>query len=254
MQSKPLKIITVVGSICMVMLLAAGLVLLANTPSPAQAQTGDEMASPLPRTITVVGTGSVSAEPDVAEANIGVEISRPTVDEATQEAGTRMAAVMAAIQAAGVATDDIQTSGYNLYVERPSELQAQTAVSETYRVSNNVRVTIRDLDAVGTVLDAAINAGANNIYGVNFQLHETAALESEARAQAIADAQATAKELASLAGVEVGQVISISDVIGGPTGPQFEAASTARGIGGAGPISPGSLDVQVQLQVVYALN
>ena len=119
-------------------------------------------------------------------------------------------AVLAALREQGVADTDMTTSSYSVYAERYGSDGPLPNDQVRYRVSNNVTVLVRDLDALGTVLDAAVVAGANNIYGVEFLLDDPTAARSEARGLAVANAQATAVELAELNGLAVGNVISIS--------------------------------------------
>ncbi len=107
------------------------------------------------------------------------------------------------------------------------------------------------------MLDAAIAAGANNIYGVTFSLDDPSQVESEAREKAVANAQAKAQELAELNNLQVEDVLSVSEVVGGGVGyypGSFREEATAFGLGGggAGPISPGELTFTMQLQIVYA--
>jgi uncharacterized protein len=212
------------------------------------------------RSVTVVGEGSVSIEPDIARANIGVEVVQATVQEAVAEAREIMEAVLAALEEAGVAAEDIQTSGYNIWAERHFGEMSRSNNEEQvrYRVSNNVMVTIRNLEEVSEVLDAAIDAGANNIHGVNFVLDDPTVVESEARQSAVENALAKAEELAELTGTEVGAVISISEVIGqggGYFAGNFAAgARDGLGGGGAGPIAPGQLRLTMQLQITYELQ
>ena len=211
----------------------------------------------LPRTITVVGEGKVKTKPDIAQINIGIEIVGDSVKDASSQAAETMDAVVATLTAQGVAEEDIQTSGYNIWVERPYGPEGPTG-DALYHVNNTVMVTIRDLEKVGTVLDATIEAGANNIYGVTFSVADPSQSMSEAREKAVADAQSKAEELAGLNNVSVGEVISISEVIA----PQGYYAGAYRGIpvaegmggGGAGPISPGELELAVQLQITYAIE
>jgi len=130
---------------------------------------GSQAEPALPRTITVVGEGKVRIKPDIAQINIGIEIVGDTVQEASSQAADTMDAVLATLAAQGVDQKDTQTSGYNVWVERPYGPEGPTG-DTLYHVNNNVSVTIRDLDTVGTILDAAIEAGANSIYGVTFSL------------------------------------------------------------------------------------
>lgn len=218
----------------------------------------EDASTSLPRTITVVGEGQVSIEPDIAQANIGVEVVNASVQEASAEASATLESVLTALSDAGVAEEDIQTSGFSIYAERfygPEGPGGQDEVN--YRVSNNVSVTIRDLESVGAVLEAAIEAGANNIYGVNFSLDDPSAAESQARTSAAENANAKAEELAALYGLSVGPVVSISEIIGDGGG--FYSGSIASEAalsfgGGAAPILPGQLNITKQLQVVYTLQ
>ena len=214
--------------------------------------------SALRRTITVVGEGKVKIKPDIAQINIGIEIVGDTVQEASSQAADTMDAVLAALAAQGVDQKDIQTSGYNVWVERPYGPEGPTG-DTLYHVNNTVSVTIRDLDTVGTILDAAIEAGANSIYGVNFSVADPSVLVSEGREKAVADARSKAEELAELNNVAVGEVISISEVIGGAAGYYgggYRGMFAAEGMGGggAGPISPGELEMMVQLEITYGIQ
>jgi uncharacterized protein YggE len=207
------------------------------------------------RTITVVGTGSAFVEPDVARAAVGVNVTAPTIEEASDEVNQRMSSVMEALDAAGIAPKDIQTSDYSIYFEEPPRFEMAPASAEDqpqgqYRVSNQVRITIRELDRVGEILDSAVSAGANNVFGVTFTREDAQAARSEARVEAVKNAKAKAQEYAQLNDLTLGSVISVSEVVGGGT--PFEMPAAAEGLGGGGPsISPGQLEVQVQIQITY---
>jgi uncharacterized protein YggE len=227
----------------------------AEAPAP-QAQVGSE------RSITVVGEGQVKIQPDMAQVNIGIEVISDTVKGASSLGADTMAAVMTALKEQGVADKDMQTSGYSVWVERPYGPDGPAPDrAPIYHVSNSVSVTIRDLDKVGSVLDAAIEAGANNIYGVTFSLVDPTPLMAQAREKAVADAQAKAQDLAELNGVNLGDVVSVSEVIGSGTSggyyPGFgrlAVAAQGMGGGGGGPISPGELQMISQLQITYAIQ
>jgi len=213
------------------------------------------------RTITVVGEGTARLSPDIAQATIGVDVVADTVQEATQEASETMEAVMDALSEAGIADEDMQTTGYNIWVERgfapapgPAETEPATGEQVRYHVTNNVSVIIRDIDDIGNVLNAAIEAGANNIFGVNFAVDDVAEFRTQARNDAVENARERAEELAGLTGTQVGRVISISEVIGQP-GIPFATAQMADGLGGgAGPISPGQLQFTERIQITYELQ
>ena len=114
-------------------------------------------------------------------------------------------------------------------------------------------VRFRTKRGPGDVLDAAISAGANNIYGVNFSVSDPDAVMAEARSKASADAMARAEELAALNGVEVGELISISEVISGNAVPLASVNVRYDMAVGAGSVAPGEVEMTAQLQVVYAI-
>jgi uncharacterized protein YggE len=223
------------------------------SPAVAQAQTGAELS----RTITVVGEGTARIRPNIARANIGVEVMEPSVQEASRSATATMEAVLTALQQQGIEEKDIQTSSFNIWVDRPYGPEGMPSEEPVYRVNNNVIVTIRELDNIGSVLDTAIGAGANNIYGITFDLDDRSVVESEAREKAVANAKAKAQELAELNNLQLGDVLSVSEVVGDGVGhypgsfPEV-AAAPGLGGGGAGPISPGELIFPMRLQIVYA--
>jgi uncharacterized protein YggE len=228
---------------------------------PAQAapleQPGDTPLAPaldMPRTITVVGAGKVSLVPDVARINVGAEVRADTVSEAKGEVDRQIAAITAALSEAGVAAKDIQTNHYSIHLERePMPMIREGPAGpgqEGYRVSNMLRVTVRDVERAGDVLDAVVEAGANQVYGVNFTVSDQEKWLGQAREKAMANANARAHELAGLAGVELGEVLSVSEVIGGMMPPSI---MMEHGIGGGG-FAPGELEMSTQVQVTFALQ
>lgn len=221
--------------------------------SPVSAQ---EPTPAMTRTITVVGLGVVDVEPNVARANIGVDVMRPSVEEASAENNRIVDTLLTTLKQLGVDEKDIQTSGFNVYAERYGFGGPVSEEEVQYRVSNSVMVIIRDLDKVSEVLDASIKAGANNIYGVEFLIEDATAARSEARKLAVESARANAEELAALTGVKVGKILSISEVIGGGGGfynDSISAIQLGMGAGGAPPIQAGRLRLTMQLQVTYEL-
>lgn len=224
-------------------------------PTTVEAQTETGVNADLPRTITVVGEGTVNVEPDTAQINIGVEIVETDIKMANTKATETIDAIVAALQAQGVNNQNLQTSNLNIWIERPYSPEGAPNDQVLYHVTNQVNVTIRDLNKVGAILDAVIQAGANNMYGVTFKVADPSALKSDTRSQAIDDARAKAEELAQLAGVELGDVISVSEIIGSGSGSLYTNTQfRAEGLGGGGGITPGELQMTTQLQVVYGVE
>lgn len=230
----------------------------AGTTFVSDVQAQDEQPASIsgqPQTITVVGEGKVTLEPDIANVTIGVETVNESVLDATAQNRDSLESVLNALREAGIAEVDLQTSGFSVYAERYGPEGPLADSDVRYRVSNNVSVTIRDLDSVGEILDAAIEAGANNIYGINFSLDDPGVAESDARALAVADAREKAEDIAGLAGLEIVGVHSVSEVIGAGGGYYASNfAEQARGGGGGAPISPGQLDLIMQLQIVFSVQ
>ena len=238
-------------------------VLPAHAAPAAQAVTPAPAGQVVPRTITVVGRGEVKVKPDVANTTVGVEALGETVDAAMADAEARMTSVIDALKKMGIADKDIQTSNFSINFERqmdqkPVSAQATPGKFEPpagfYRVSNMVQVTIRDMDKVGDVIDNAVKAGANNVWGISFALDKTDTLETQAREAAVKDARARAESLAGLNDVQVGDVIAVSEVVGSQPLPMFSTAD-AKGLGGGGtPAEPGEVTFTTQIQVVYGIK
>ncbi len=230
-------------TVCLMLVLAA-LPLVASGCTPKAA------AAPLTapdRTLTVVGRASVSGKPDVALINVGVETFASTVGQATQQNSEKMAAVMAKLEELGIADKDIQTSNFNINFER----QGYDLSSGQYRVSNTVQVKVRDTQKVGSTLDALIDAGANQVWGVSFTIEDQAALEDQARAKAVEDAQKRGADLAKLEGVQLGQILQMTE--SAMYGPVYAGGGYAKEAG-AGPFSPGEVEVSFQVQVTFAIR
>lgn len=207
------------------------------------------------RTITVVGEGRVEAEPDQAQLTIGVETVDTSVQDAVEQNNQQMEAVIAALVDQGVSQSNIQTANYSIFTETPGpdlEAAQETTPTLRYRVTQQVNITVTDLDTVSDVLDAAVTAGANNIFGVSFSIGDTTPLESQARREALENAFRSAQDVAALAGVELGGVVSITEVLTGPPTP-FQGATEGLG-GAAAPIQPGQFTFTKQLQVAFSIQ
>ncbi len=226
-----------------VSLAGAALVASGCRPGPLAAQ-GSPAST---RSITVSGRGSVSGKPDLALVSLGVETYAATVGEASQQNNAKMAAVMAKLKELGIADKDIQTSNFNISFDR----QGPDPSNGQYRVSNMVQLKVRNPEQAGSLIDAMVKAGANQVWGVSFTIEDQAALEAQARAKAVEDARQRGDALAKLESVQLGQVLTINE--GGAMGPAF-AAGAAYGKGADTSISPGEVEVSYQVQVTFAIQ
>lgn len=212
-------------------------------------------------TITVTGVGTASGAPDIANLVFGVETFDTDISVAFARTNQTIESVINAIVEAGVDRADIRTVGLNIYQDRSGMIPSGVSVPPMengqtptfYSVGNQVRVTVRDIANVADVINAAVSAGANGLYGLDFGIANRTELESDAREAAFADAQARAAELAALMGVEVGEVVAIYEPNGGYM--PFDIAERAMGGGGNGAvIEPGQLSVTIQLQITFSVD
>mgnify|MGYP002623630874 CR=1 FL=1 len=206
----------------------------------------DDPIAPIQRTLTVSGSGTVGAVPDVLEATVGVETSNAQLGEALAENNARIQAVLDRLAELGVAETDVRTVDFYI-----SESRNRDGEITGFRVVNNVRVTLRDLAAAGGVLDAVIQVGANRVSSVQLALSDAAALLSQARQQAVADARAKAREIAEAAGMFLGSAITIHD--GGGFAPIAEARAAVAEFDAGVPIASGSLSVSAHVTITYEM-
>lgn len=203
------------------------------------------------REITVVGQGKASIQPDIAKLTIGVQTIADTVQGAAQENASKMTQVLSNIKDLGVSDADIQTYIYNIFPQYQNKNGGIQGITG-YQVDNNVQVTVRDLSKISDVVDQAVQAGANNISNISFSYSNPEKLQAEALNQAYTNAQGRAAILAKAGNVQLGDVISISENTS--SSPVPLAASVAQLGGGGTPIQSGNIEVQVQIQVVYAIH
>jgi len=205
--------------------------------------------------IWVSGTGEVTATPDVAILTLGVQAQETTVKAAQSEAASAMAAVVNALKANGVADKDIQTQWYSISPVTKWDDKTNEQITTGYSVSNMVIVKIRDISKAGTIIDAVTEAGGDltRINGINFTVDNPTAYYNQAREKAMQDAAAKAQQMASLAGVNLGKAIYISESGGYIPGP-YPLRDYAAGASASTPISPGELNITISVSVGYSIE
>ncbi len=247
MQSFSLRRLASLGAVALV----ATTLFAGSASVSAQEATPSTTASPA--TVSVSGIGTVAVAPDTASVQLGVTITEDTLANAQAAASTQMATIIEAVKAAGVEDKDIQTANYYVSVMQTYDSNGNPTEVSSFQVQNQVNVVIRDISKVGDILDSAVVAGANTIYGVNFYVDDPAAASSQARALAIADAHQRAQELADAAGMTLGPVVSISE--GFSSGPIYGKGGGAGAAQAAPstPIQAGTSIIEVDVTVVYQL-
>lgn len=204
--------------------------------------------------ISISGQGTAVADPDIASLSIGLSTLADTARGARDDAASRMSDLIESLEENGIAEEDFHTSQFSINPEIDFRRDGEQVI-RGYRVTSLLSITVRDLDRVGEVIDDAVDAVGNDIrvQGVTFSIEDAAALQSEARALAMADAGAKAEQLAELAGVDLGKPIAISESSGGGMPPVFFEAAGAADLAQT-PISPGQLEITVTVQVTYAIS
>jgi uncharacterized protein YggE len=252
MKVNSIKVFTIAALLLMAAWLLPG-------PAPAAAQTTGNGEDPMPkRTISVSGTGSASAQPDMAVVSIGVTSEATEASAALTENSTQMAAVIDALKKGGVLAKDIRTQTIRLSprYEQPPRTPggAQKPPELVGFVANNiVEARVRELDSLGELLDAAVQAGGNQIQGIRFEIQDSSVLLVQAREAAWEDALAKAEQLVDLAGAELGPALTIQEFSRTPR--PFEGArAVAFEAQAAVPIEAGEQSVQIEVQVTWQMQ
>lgn len=204
--------------------------------------------------IAVSGTGEVSGTPDTLTMTFGVSVLRDTVAQAVADAATVSNAVISSLEANGVAEEDIQTANFSIFPDFDYSGDQQRL--RGYQVNNSVVAKIRDVDSAGQVIDAAATAGGDEVIvsGVSFSIDDDAELVAAARAKAWEDAEATARQLADLAGVVLGEPVTIAETLSSVPAPFVGTEELAFAAADATPIEPGQQQVAVTLTVRFAID
>lgn len=209
------------------------------------------------KTITVSGEGSVVVKPDVAKISVSVVSEDKVINRVIDDGNDKMNAITKKLKEIGMSSDDITTSGYYLYPQYKYPQNESPTISG-YRLEQTLALTIRDLEMVDDVIDAATNLGANNIYGLTFTLDDDTEVMNEAREKAFAAAKEKAQRMADAAGVNLGDVYTFYEGYGANSPVYYYTKSEAAygGIGGGGgsTIESGSQEYTVTVNMTYEIE
>ena len=209
------------------------------------------------RTIAVTGTGEIILVPDMAYINVGVHTEAEDVSTAVANNNRQANDIIKAIAKLGIEEKDIQTSNFNVYTMNNYDNMGNVT-GTSFSVDNTLYIIVRDLPKLSEILDAALVAGANQIYGINFDIADRQAALARARDLAIEDAQNKAQSVATTIGVTLGKIQNVNIVNnsyvqsaagyqGGGMGSADTAASTV-------PISAGQIVVNASADLVFAFG
>jgi uncharacterized protein len=211
-------------------------------------QTGGGASGTLPG-ITVVGSGTAQAVPDVADWSFGVQSDAETASAALKAASEATRRILGALRDEGIAKEDLRTEQVSLYPRTTDDGRAVIG----YSASSTVHATVRDLGKAGSIVDAAVGAGANQVYGPSLRVSDNRAQYRAAIEAALDDARARAQALAAKAGVTLGGPVAIVESGGGTPGPVYDRGMAQAG-GAEVPIEPGVDEIAATLTVTYAIS
>jgi uncharacterized protein YggE len=223
----------------------AALGLMIVFPSLVLAQQPDSTRTP-PPSVTANGEAVITVEPDQAEIDIGVLTQARGAPEAARENAEKTSRVLAKLRELVGQGDEIKTAGYSLTPNYRYPHGAKPEITG-YTASNTLRIKMDNLSIVGKLIDAAMQAGANNINRLAFTLKDEHAAQAQALRLATQKARAKADEMAAAVGLKIIRVLAVSE---GDRGirpivmPLARAASSEAAGAAPTPVEPGIIEVR----------
>ena len=211
-------------------------------------------------TITIEGRGEVSGTPDTAFINSGVTTQGTTAREALDANSATMSELIETLKAAGIEARDIQTSNFSVspnytYTDQRDEQGYQLPPRiDGYTVSNSVSVRVRDITALGRVLDQAVTVGANTIHGISFSVDDPSELYDAARREAFADAESKASVYMDAAGLSLGPIRAISEGQSSAPPQPFMRTMAMDSAASSVPVEAGELSFAISVSVTWGLD
>ena len=210
------------------------------------------------RTISVDGTSVIKAMPDRATVNISIESTAKDAKEASAQNAIVMNKIQKDIMALAITKDNIKTTNYNLYPLYNRKDNGRQEITG-YSVSNQITVTVDNIDIVGNVIDTAINAGANSVNSVEFSLKDPQSYKDKVLVQAINDAKRKADIIAKTLGKNVVNVVSVNSnnsYIEARTfnSMMYAKAADSVAVGASSPIQAGDISVKANVSIVFEIN
>lgn len=205
------------------------------------------------RSVTVSASADITAKPDAARIQSGVQTEADTANDALTANTQAMSNLIDGLKALGIDPRDIQTTSFNVNPRYTHHRDGRPPEINGYQVNNEVSVFIRKIEQTGDILDKMVALGANQMRGLNFIVTGAETLKDEARRKAVENARRRAELFAKAAGAEVGEVIEIQE--GGSHGPSprrsFKAMESASA---AAPIESGEATLSASVTVTWELK
>ena len=233
-------VVAVLGAV--VLALAAGGIYTVVHPDKAHG------GSPPSQTITVTGTGVVTATPDRADFTFGVHTNRATAKGAVSASAARMQKIINALKAFGIEARDLQTQGVSVYASYVNE------VLNGYNASNSLTVKVRDIDKAGAVIDVAVNAGATSVWGPSLFRSDRQLQARNAIRAAVNDARSKAEAAAAASGATVGRLVGVIEGGATPTSGNGTTGATTGVVAMPSvptPVQPGEQSIELTVSATF---
>ena len=201
--------------------------------------------------IAVNGEGSVKVKPDIAYLSLGVQTKNSNAKVAQTENATKMNSIMSSLRQLGIKEDDVQTTQYSIYPNHQYNPSTGKSTIDGYTVQNMVRVIIRDINSVGTVIDTVAKNDSNVINGIEFGLADSSKYYIEALTNATKDAKSKADAIAKAIDVRINKPSKVLE--SGHSAPIIyqNRAMMDMKLEAATEISSGMLEVKASVVVEY---
>ena len=213
---------------------------------PVNAKIKDRSSEP--HGITVSGEGTLNVVPDVAIVHMGVEVLAPSVDAAYQSAARVLDSLKVALRTAGVADNDVRTVQSNIYPQRRMTKEGDDSITG-YQAANNIVIKVRPVTDAGAILSHMTEAAGNavRVHSVQFAVDRPETLKPQLEELAMQDAKAQAQRIAQLAGMSLGDPVSVTVGIEPPFPPVVKGGRGGFDV----PFNAGEMELKLSVQMVY---
>ncbi len=241
------------------LLAAAGLLLLLGAGCNGETSGGiPPQYQPYPPSISVNGVGTATGIADMAVINFSINVSDKDPGDAVNDAAELAEGAISAAADLGISEDDIETVGYNIYMEEEYDYNTYEYTGENiYHLTHSFAVKVREIDLAGDVLGALVEGGATSVAGISFTVSNHDELVAEAREAALVNARETAEQLADGLDVSLGDPVSVSEWVDYYN--NYGLYNSYDSYYGdyyydSPPVSPGNTSVTMNVSVSYAID
>lgn len=204
-------------------------------------------------TIRVTGQAQDQQKSQVAVFTAGVNATNDVKEKATNEVNAKIGEIITAVKTLGIPDSDIKTQNVSVYQQEETyyEEGRQKTRPGQWRVSNQVKITLRKVEQASSLSDLLTKSGATNVYGPNFSVEDIQETAVGLLDQALKNATEKAEVIAKSSGRKLGKVISVSE---GSAGSPIYPIRLQEGTGGGAPIEPGSSTIYRSVSVTFELK